>query len=195
MSKRYTLVVVDVQPFFTNDQETLKHVAEEIERARDRNCDIVFVEIPYFSPMDEEGLAPTHSRLTALAKNYSRCKTVYKPMFQQSTTQSAKCLISACLQFGFETRRFRVCGVNTGGWLRTADGDIQKDENEQELKHTGCVFNMVLGLSKLAPQARVKVIEAACKEERGFPVNWDDYPALPSVRVLSPEKENLKKAA
>lgn len=195
MGKNYTLVVVDMQPFFTNDSETLKHVAREIERARERGCDIAFVEIPYFSPMDEEGLAPTHLKLRELVKDYARVKTIYKPMFTQSLTHAAKCLLGALLQFGFETSRFRVCGVNSGGWLRTASGDIEIDEYTQEPKYTGCVFDLVLGLSRLATKAEIKVIADACKDERGFQVNWNDFSELPHVKVLSAKDTTTRMAA
>ncbi|MBX9725501.1 MAG: hypothetical protein K2X81_29150 [Candidatus Obscuribacterales bacterium] len=195
MGKNYTLVVVDMQPFFTSDLDTLNHVAREIERARERGCDIAILEIPYFSPMDEEGLAPTHKQLRELVKDYARVKTIYKPMFTQSLTHAARCLLTVLLQFGFETRRFRVCGVNTGGWLRTASGDIQVDEKSQEAKHTGCVFDLVLGLSRMAPEAKIKVIADACKDERGFQVNWNDFSELPRVKVLSARDTTKRMAA
>jgi hypothetical protein len=195
---KYTLVVVDMQPFFedANDERTIANVEREIRRAIDRGCDILFTEIPYFSPMDEEGLKPTHRRLRDLVNGYKQAYTINKMMFPRGPYEGARCVLNGCDYRGFNRKRFRICGVCTGGWHRNKDGSIQVDERTGEQCLTGCVFDITVGLTRLAPEARIKVVQDACRDTRPMGdngnrwiVNWDDYRSLPNVKVVSPDEK------
>lgn len=189
MSK-YTLVVVDMQPYFedANDEQTIANVEREIRQAIDRECDIIFTEIPYFSPMDEEGLKPTHRRLRDLVKGYKHFRSVDKMMFPRGPFEGARNVVNGCDYYHFSKKRFRVCGVCTGGWIRNEDGSIRLDERTNEPDATGCVFDIVLGLTRLLPGAPIEVVQDACRDTRPFvkQVHWEDFSQLPNVEVLSP---------
>lgn len=185
---RYTLVVVDMQPFFqeANDELTLSNVEREVKDAIKQDCDIVFVEIPYFSPMDDQGLKPTHSRLTDLVKGYKRSHTIMKMMFPRGRFEGANNIIRGSNHFHFKKNQFRVCGVLTGGWIRKTDGSIETDERTGLPQHTGCVFDIVLGLSQLLPEAQIEVVQDACRDLRpaSLQTNWNDFRQLPNVSVV-----------
>jgi hypothetical protein len=177
-----------MQPFFedANDELTILHVEREILSAVKQDCDVVFIEIPYFSPMDEQGLAPTHRRLKELGKGYKRSHTVMKMMFPRGRFEGANNIIRGSTYRQYQTKQFRVCGVCTGGWLRNEDGTIKYDERTNSPEHTGCVFDIVLGLSKLLPEAQIEVVQDACRDSRpaAKETNWDDFRTLPNVTVL-----------
>lgn len=194
---RYTLVIVDMQPFFeeANDELTISNVEREVKEAIKQGCDIVFVEIPYFSPMDDQGLKPTHSRLTDLVKEYQRSHTILKMMFPRGRFEGANNIIRGSSHFHYNKKQFRICGVLTGGWIRKSDGSIETDERTGLPQHTGCVFDIVLGLSQLLPDALIEVVQDACRDSRpaAQETNWNDFGQLPNVSVL-PNDNDLQAA-
>lgn len=189
---KYTLVVIDMQPYFHDscDETLLANIAREILRAIDRNCDILFTEVPYFSPLDDEGLKPTHRRLRDSVRGYKHCHTVNKMMFPRGPYEGARCVLNGCDYYHLGKKRFRICGVYAGGWQRNDDGSFVVDESG-ERQATGCVFDITLGLTKLLPAARIKVVRDACRDTRSFvkQVHWEDFSALPNVTVVGTDAE------
>jgi len=205
MSSRYTHIMVDMQRYFpdANHEQTIANNARELQRAIDRNCDIIYTEIPYYSAMDKKGLPPTHRRLLELLKGYKRARLVQKLMFQRGPNMAARCVLNGCDEKPrFEKTLFRVSGVCTGGWVRNKDGSIKLDQRTNEPEHTGCVFDIVLGLTVLVPDARIKVVQDACRDTRPvgigdapWVVNWDDFRGLRNVTVITPDAKVEKEAA
>lgn len=148
--KKYTLVVVDMQPDFvaSNDPRTQSAVSLEIERARRNGMAVVFMEIPYLSPLDETGYEPTHKFLKDLVRGYDKTTVLEK------ADNGAVRLLDGCKHFDFCTKRFRICGVNT------------------EL----CVRDLVLGLLRASPKSRIKVICRACNTIYKKKDTWSDFP-------------------
>jgi len=196
--RKYTLIVVDMQPYFhdSNDEQLLANVEREIRLAVERECDIIFTEVPYYSPMDDEGLKPTHRRLMDLVKGYKHCRTVQKMMFPRGPYEGARNIVNGCEYYHLGKKRFRVCGVYTGGWVRKEDGSVEtNDSGERQL--TGCVFDIVVGLTKHLPEAGIKVVQDACRDTREFrkEVNWTDFSELPNVSVVRPDSDTEEEAA
>src|SRR5688572_20981271 len=99
-----------MQPTFpaARNDATVAAVEREILRAKRGGMPIVFLEIPYFSPLDEEGLPPTLKSLMALVKDY-------KPhqVMQKRYSDGSRQVNHICEEKGWTRRRFRVVGVNT----------------------------------------------------------------------------------
>ncbi len=161
-----------MQPFFndSNHRPLLANVASEIATAIALKYEIIITEIPYASAMDEEGLRPTHAELTDLVRGYPACRTVDKLISQYCHLASANIVVDCAKKHGFSANQFRVCGVHTGGWFKEQKGPPSI---------TGCVFEIVFGLTRLIPDVPVTVVRNACRDTRpGITVNWDDYSQL-----------------
>ncbi|HEY9870731.1 MAG TPA: isochorismatase family protein [Candidatus Obscuribacterales bacterium] len=157
--KEYTLVVVDMQPDFpaSKDPATLAAVQREVKRAMHFHCPVVLLEVPYFSPLDEEGYKPTHRSIMQLLSGYDRYQVVQK-IFSDGSLN----VINTCEWKKYGTKRFRVCGVNT---------DL-------------CVLETVLGLARRLPESTIKVVQDACNTS--YDKNcWEQFTVHPNI-VLKP---------
>ncbi len=132
----YTLVVVDMQPDFeaSNNPATIANVKREIIEAKAKQMPILFLEVPYFSPLDERGLRHTHQELTQLVKFYPN--TTRYPIEKLRSDGSYQ-VLWACEQNHYTNSHFRICGVNTNI----------------------CVYETAVGLSQ---NGVVEVIKNAC---------------------------------
>lgn len=160
--KEYTLVVVDMQPDFpaSNDPKTLSAVEREVRKAIKRGFGVVVLEVPYFSPLDEEGLKPTHRSILKLLDGYSRYRVTQKRWSDGSCQ-----VVRMCEDYKFANKRFRVCGVNTDA----------------------CVLETVLGLAQRLPESKIKVIKDACNT--AFNQNcWDKFLVAPNVKLKTSKK-------
>ena len=157
--KKYTLVVVDMQPDFSasNDPNTRTAVEWEVRKAIKRGLPVVVLEIPYFSPIDEDGLEPTHRSIMNLLSGYKRYQVV-----QKRWSDGSSHVISSCEDHMYGQQRFRVCGVNT-------------DE---------CVLQTVLGLARRLPMSKIKVVKNACNAAVDRDC-WDKFLVAPNVKLVS----------
>ncbi|MBY0359160.1 MAG: cysteine hydrolase [Candidatus Obscuribacterales bacterium] len=160
--KNYTLVVVDMQPHFvaSNNRLTQSYVAIEIERAKANGMAIVFLEIPYLSPLDEVGYKPTHQSLLKLVRGYDKAKVWTK------SDNGGQRLLDACQHHGFTKKRFRICGVNT------------------EL----CVLSLVRDLLVKSPSSKLKVVARACNTCYPQKDPFAHYPKNEKLRIVHRRK-------
>ena len=108
----YTLVVVDMQPFFkaASYPEVVVGVTQEILAARSLRRPVIFLE--YI------GCEPTHYSLTGLLKGYA-----LKARTRKDQDDGYREVESVLRRRGFGNDVFRVCGVNANYCVRsTAEG-------------------------------------------------------------------------
>jgi nicotinamidase-related amidase len=157
MFDQYTLVVVDMQPFYTTDAATISNVAREVSRAREQNNHIIFLTVPYLSPLQEAPFKPTYPEILEEVKDYPHDHWhEAEKLFQDGSP----IVFNTCDWKHFPTNRFRVCGVNT---------DL-------------CVLDTVKGLLKANDPAleAVEVVKHACNTNNTEINNvtvWEQFPA------------------
>ncbi len=145
----YTLVVVDMQTGFeaAHEPTTLACVKREINSAFQNNNPIIFLEVPYFSPLDETGLGHTLRELTQPVINYNKAKVVEK-MYSDGSWF----VLDACQRNNFDPSHIRICGVNS---------DV-------------CVFFTAIGLAASKEVGLIEVITDACNTiTKGY--NFKDF--------------------
>lgn len=192
-ASKYTLVVVDMQSNFTaaNDARTVANVGREIRAAMAGGHDVVVVSIPYWSPMDEEGLPPVHPQLTKLLVGYPHQASCSKLSWQYGGSNVVNC----CQRGNLGTERFRLVGVNAGGWIREANGALRLDRETGKPLATGCVFCMAIELSQVVPNAAIEVVQDACNDP-GSSTNWNDYLEIsPNIVLIPPAAECVERVA
>jgi nicotinamidase-related amidase len=155
----YTLVVVDMQSDFraANDPATIAAVEKEILEAVRLHQSVVVLEIAYFSPLDEQGLKPTHRSLMSHLKGYDRVA-----VRQKIYSDGSRHVLNTCSEQGYSRSRFRVCGVNTDA----------------------CVVETAVGLAKAEPTSTVEVLQGACNTTSQT-VDWQKFLVEPNVRLLA----------
>ena len=155
--KEYTLVVVDMQPDFpaSNNPATLRAVEREVRKAIKHRLPVVVLEIPYFSPLDEDGLKPTHRSIMRLLTGYDHYRVV-----QKRWSDGSSHVILTCEDSKYMKHRFRICGVNTDA----------------------CVLETVLGLAKRLPKCKIRVIKNACNTVFSSDC-WDKFLVAPNVKL------------
>lgn len=152
----YTLVVVDMQSNFeaANDPTTIKNVEREVRTARQRGCAVLLLRIPYWSPMDEQGMPYTHKSISDIVAGYDKAGTGEKLMWQDGACN----VENLCAHYGFKTDKLRVVGVNTAG----------------------CVWALVNGLIERLSACEITVVKDACNSAFGLSQGkkcqkkWDD---------------------
>lgn len=176
----YTLVVVDMQSCWdaANDQATITAVEREIRKARAEGRAIVLMSVPYWSPMDEEGLPFPHKCLRELVEGYPLYRHVEKLMWQDGASN----LINACQHWHLPMKHWRVCGVNTAG----------------------CVHALVKELRNLQPQTPITIVQDACNSTFGLELKdaevvktgerweaemWRYFEVLPNVELVQANHE------
>lgn len=166
----YTLVVVDMQRNWeaANDPTTIQNVEREVRAARQRGCAVLLIRIPYWSPMDEQGLPDTHRSIRELLTGYDKAGSGDKLMWQDGASN----VENLCHHYKFRTDNLRVVGVNTAG----------------------CVWALVKGLTERLPETRITVVKDACNSAFGLsegkkcPERWNDsmwsfFEALPNLTL------------
>lgn len=156
----YTLVVVDMQPFYTKDASTIANVLREVEAARQGNCNIIFLWVPYLSPLQEAAFEPTHRAILDVVKDYDKA---HWAEVSKLSADGAYQVLNACRYHGFASKRFRVCGVNT---------DL-------------CVLDTVNGLLERC-DAIVEVVKDACNTtSKDRDTAWQKFPVNPRLVFVS----------
>jgi hypothetical protein len=177
----YTLVVVDMQPVpifpAAYDRRTIANVAREIDTAVSLGADVVIAEISHWGNDD---FPSTHEEIIEHLRGYQRFTRAYKDMYNYGGGN----VIQSCLSRNFALKRIRLCGINSGGWIRQ-DGQIQKDPKTGKPRPIGCVFCMALDLRKLLPGSVIEVVEDACNDVQ--PNFWEDYQDI-GVMVIRPDE-------
>jgi nicotinamidase-related amidase len=149
----YTLVIVDMQPGFSaaNDERTINGVLDEIRSAIALGAPVVLIE------SDRAKYGKTHNVLLDALASYNPDLWTVETKFWRygddySPHSGALQVDEACEVFGFTTRRFRVCGVNT---------DI-------------CVFFTAMQLGKRFPATSLEIVMRACNvPDIGFEVDTE----------------------
>ncbi len=176
----YTLLLIDVQPAFIEaDAAAIPNMVREIGLAKENQCPIRTTHIPYLSPLDDEGCGPVHESLQNLLAGYPHYRSVQKSAASYGEFDAAGTVLASCSY----PQRFRVCGAHTGGWWRSSDGELVLLEGK--VTTTGCVFDIVYGLTKVSPDSLIEVVQDACHEGRkGRQVYWQDFTNLPNVVLV-----------
>ena len=165
---KYTLVVLFMQEDFVaaNNPETINNVEKLILEAKANGNGIIFAELPYESPIKDEGYAPTHKRLKDHVVTYDRGRRVdvydryvIRDIYYMSS--DASCMAKdAAAERGFALDNFVVCGVNTDlGVLQT-----------------------VLGLAKRLPKSEISVVMDACNTRNDGDC-WAEFKPL-NIRLI-----------
>lgn len=145
-----TLVVVDMQPFFSIsvDWRTVLSVKRLVDRMIDINAAIVILE---FGPnLSDSPSLKTHPYiLKPLAGPPSYRSYSVATKFADDGSDE---VIRECRAKGFGMEYFIVCGVKT---------------------HV-CVRQTVCGLSRQLPGSRIEVVKDACNSDRRF--DWNTMP-------------------
>lgn len=153
----YILVVVDMQPHFTSNPRTIKAVKEEVAAARRLGLPIILLEIPYHRPEPDKPYPRTYKSILRLVEGYDRAHVLHK-LGEDGSRQ----VLRKCAAMGYETTRFRACGVKT---------DL-------------CLLETVKGLLRRS-EASVEVVKGACDtvaEFRRF--CWAKFPVGKRLRLL-----------
>ena len=164
MFDQYTLVVVDMQPFYTTDAATIKNVAREVSLARERNNHIIFLTVPYLSPLQEAPFKPTYPEILAEVEGYpSDLWQTAEKIFQDGS----RIVFNTCAWKHFPINHLRVCGVNT---------DL-------------CVLDTVKGLLKANDPAleTIEVVKNACNSNNPETDNvtvWEQFPTDPRLTLI-----------
>lgn len=98
----YTLVLVDMQPYFeaANSRRVRANCKREIEKAMDRRAAIIFVEF--------NNCGPTVKSLIEMTDDYDRRFFAYKDCDDGSAEVSDVINVN-----GLAAKKLKVCGVNT----------------------------------------------------------------------------------
>ena len=153
----YTLIVIDVQEGFTQLLQPrvaarfLTAVRAQVVQAIRDNADIVIVEY------DDEEFGATHKNLKRLACNHLNHTFVYK-----WDNDGSSQIIKALRESEFNTKRFKVVGLNT----------------------EACVRETVEGLHKELPSARLEVIQNACETANPIKDPWSSYMVSERIHLI-----------
>lgn len=150
----YTLVVVDMQPLYTADSTTINNVAREVRLARQRQNKIIFLWIPYFSAFQAELFAGTYPAILNAVHGYDHNNWNETTKLIQDGSHE---VIQTCTKKHFQSKRFRLCGVNT---------DM-------------CVLDTVKGLLTIPTVEAVAVVKDACRTTNSKTDNtkvWQLFP-------------------
>lgn len=163
-----TLVIMCMQEVFdaANDPETINNVEKLILAAKSKNDPIVFIQLPYESPIKDEDYPPTHTRLTDHVVKYDRGRRVdlYKRYAIETIyfrdSDASRRIIRTCRERGFSLKDVVACGTNT---------DI-------------VVLDSVLGLAEKLPESEISVVMDACNTL--YDKNcWDRFKPL-NIRLI-----------
>lgn len=135
----HVLLVIDMQPVWSNSNNRLlqERIQALIQWSMHHGCPIIFLE--YRQSEIEPTERDTQECLLKLVRDYDRYSRVAKKQ-----TRGSDEVILRCREVGYPTNNFIVTGV---------DADA-------------CVLNTVTGLSRMRPQADIKVIRDACRASR-----------------------------
>jgi nicotinamidase-related amidase len=162
MFNQYTLVVVDMQPFYTTDTATISSVAREVSLARQRNNHVIFLTVPYLSPLQDKPFKPTYPEILDQVEGYQQDHWQESEKLFQDGSRN---VLNACAWKHFPSNRFRVCGVNT---------DL-------------CVLDTVKGLLAYPTVEAIEVVKDAChttNEETDNIKVWKLFPANPRLSLI-----------
>lgn len=156
----YTLVVIDMQPLFTADSTTINNVTREVKLARQRQNNIIFLWIPYFSAFQADLFAGTYPAILKAVQGYD-------PNNWKETTKliqdGSREVLQTCAKKHFQSKRFRLCGVNT---------DM-------------CVLDTVKGLLATPTVEAIEVVKDACRTTNSKTDNTKVWQLFPSDQRLS----------
>lgn len=104
----YTLVVIDMQPYFTSHETCINGVEAAIKRAKKSGNPVLFVE---YSP---NMYGETHKKLKSITEKYS------KTFFVKKNGVNGGNEITTAIKKHKLPPRLRVCGVETGCCVRSS---------------------------------------------------------------------------
>ncbi len=165
---KYTLVVLFMQEVFgaANAPETINNVEKLILEAKASGNPIIFVELPYESPIKDESYPPTHRRLTDHLFHYERGRRVdvytryaVRSIYYLESNASGM-VLDAAVERDFPLENVIVCGTNT---------DVG-------------VLHSVLGLAKRLPKSEISVVMDACNTLYDKDC-WDRFKPL-NIRLI-----------
>jgi len=137
----HVLLVVDMQPVWSNSNN--KELQEQIQLlmrwSMHHGCPIIFLE--YRHSANEPTERNTQECLIKLVRDCDYDRYIRIPKRQ---TRGSDEVILGCTEARYPTSNFLVTGV---------DADA-------------CVLNTVIGLSRLRPQAAIKVVRNACRASK-----------------------------
>lgn len=148
----YTLVVIDMQPYFSTSQKgsILAACKKEIRLAMQNKAAIVFVEYANYGLTDD--------RLTNLTKNYNRKVTVIK-----QNNGGGVGVKRAIVKNKFPKRNIRVSGVNINycvyDTVSQLVGALKSAKIKVLSKACNCNGSVKLGFDRLSKINRVAVVE------------------------------------
>lgn len=168
----YTLVVIDMQPLFTADSNTISNVVREVMLARQRQNRIIFLWIPYFSVFQSEMFAGTYPAILKAVQGYDQAHWNETTKLIQDGSRE---VLQTCARKDFPSKRFRLCGVNT---------DM-------------CVLDTVKGLLAVnAPRIEaIEVVKDACRTSNSKTDNtkvWQLFPTDPRLTIIESEAKVLE---
>jgi nicotinamidase-related amidase len=150
---RYSLIVVDMQPFFPSSRSTRvkDHCRKEIQKAMDAGAPIIFVE--YL------GCGPTNPNLVKMTDYYDKTFLVRKRS-DNGSSEISKLLSS----YRLPARHLRVCGVNTNACVESTVYGLSRKcaigaKIEVVAKACNAGYNgHQQGLDKMSTYRNVKVV-------------------------------------
>jgi len=147
----YCLVVVDMQPLFTKQRQTVDNVEREVIGARASNCPVFFLEIEYDELEPHIPYGDTHKCLLDAVEGYELahiCRRIGRRLPAEKVSVSwtrpkvpgqdgSAGVTKMCKRLGYPMNRFRVCGVQADlcvlssvkGLLRRTEGKVEVVED------------------------------------------------------------------
>jgi hypothetical protein len=131
----YTLVVVQMQGHLpaANHPETIAAVQQMIERAKHDSAAILFTWFPYYSPLDEVACPRPQQQLLQFIDGYEKGK-----LLEHFGSDGSWSVRHCCLQEGWSTDLFRICGVNTDASVLETTLGLASDDSVVEVWCHAC---------------------------------------------------------
>jgi len=146
----YTLVLVDMQPYFSaaNSRRVRDNCKREIEKAMERRAAIIFVEF--------NNCGPTVKSLIKMTDDYDRRFFAYKDM-DDGSAEVAEVIHNNKLA----NKKLKVCGVNTDCCVRSTVQGLSSRLPKADIQVIGnacnTVGNHLYGLNAMKNLPNVKV--------------------------------------
>ncbi len=88
-----------------------------------------------------------------------------------------------CMHGGYNTRKFRICGADTGGWLLGQQKENIWDDSRHTWRSRGAVFQMVQGLVAEFAGCHIAVMADACADT--LQTQWIEFTEIPLMDVVA----------
>ncbi len=146
------LVVIDMQPGFeaTRHNGVLDAVVAEVEQARSQGRPVIIVEYG--------GYGLTYDSIMRVLTDPLPYE--HFVVLRKTRWSGADIALDYCLKQGWDTSKYRVCGVNT----------------------FECVAETAEEFTVLSPDSLVEVVKEACNDKV---IGWKMFPKHPNIRLAS----------